>query len=115
MVAAANSLIGNVADDQVSLRGFIELTDGFYLMFSPNWDNGALANAGAVTLLRGDAPVSAIINLGNSVIGTVASPGGNFRLIYDFNSTSATLAVGQPYSNRVSVITLDLIFRDGLE
>jgi len=114
MVAAANSLIGNVADDQVSLRGFIELTDGFYLMFSPNWDNGALANAGAVTLLRGDAPVSAIINLGNSVIGTVANQ-GNFSLVYDFNSSSATLAVGQPFSNRVSVITLDLIFRDGLE
>ena len=113
MVAAANSLIGNVADDQVSLRGFIELTDGFYLMFSPNWDNGVLANAGAVTLLRGDAPVSAIINLGNSIIGTVANAG--FSIVVDFNSTSAILAVGQPASNVVTVVTLDLIFREGLE
>jgi len=113
MVAAANSLIGNVADDQVSLRGFIEPTDGFYLMFSPNWDNGALANAGAVTLLRGDAPVSAIINLGNSIIGTVANAG--FSIVVDFNSTSAILAVGQPASNVVTVVTLDLIFREGLE
>ena len=118
VVAAGNSLIGNTTDDQVGsgfVNGIIDLTSSYYLVLSPYWDSGALIDAGAITLLRGDGPTAATINLGNSVIGTVAKPGGNFRLIYDFNSTSATLAVGQPYSNRVSVITLDLIFRDGLE
>jgi len=110
VVAAANSLIGNVADDQVSLRGFIELTDDFYLMFSPNWDNGVLANAGAVTLLRGDGPVAATINRDNNIIGTVANAG--FSIVVGFNGTSATVAVGQPASNVVTLLNA-VIFRDG--
>jgi len=76
------------------------------------WDNGPLVDAGAITLLRGDGPVAATINLGNSIIGTVANGG---RVSVDFNSTAATLALGQPTSNMVTVLTLDLIFRDGFE
>jgi len=112
VVGASNSLIGNVANDQVSLGDLIELADGFYLVFSPNWDNGALTNAGAVTLLRGDGPVAAIINLGNSVIGTVVNSGNS--TVFDFNSASATLAVGQPASNVVTMLNA-IIFLDGFE
>jgi len=63
--------------------------------------------------LRGDGPVAATINLGNSVIGTVANSGNS--TVFDFNSASAILAVGQPASNVVTVITLELIFRDGFQ
>ena len=82
-------------------------------MRSTVWDNGPLVDAGAFTLLRGDGPVAATINLGNSIIGTVANGGGNVPV--HFNSTAATLAVGQTTSNRVTVLTLDLIFRDGFD
>jgi len=116
----SNSLIGNVANDQVSLGndqvspgGIITLTDGYYLVLSPNWDNGALADAGAVSLQRGDVPAAATITLGNSVIGTVAN--GGVKIVLDFNITSATVAVGQPASNLVSVLTLDFVFRDGFQ
>jgi len=113
VVAASNSLIGNVANDQVSDgSGIIDLTSSYYLVQSIFWDNGPLVDAGAITLLRGDGPVAATINLGNSIIGTVANGG---RVSVDFNSTAATLALGQPTSNMVTVLTLDLIFRDGFE
>jgi len=120
VLGVSNSLIGNVANDQVSLGndqvspgGIINLTDGYYLVLSPNWDNGALADAGAVSLQRGDVPAAATITLGNSVIGTVAN--GGVKIVLDFNITSATVAVGQPASNLVSVLTLDFVFRDGFQ
>jgi len=114
VVGASNSLIGNVANDQVSFGDLIELAAGFYLVFSPTWDNGVVANAGAITLLRGDGPVAATITLANSIIGTVANSGNS--TVFDFNSISATLAIGQPASNVVAVVIQNSpIFRDGFE
>jgi len=113
VVASGNSLIGNTTDDQVSLFGARDLGYGFYLVSSIYWDNGSLVDAGAITLLRGDGPTAATINLGNSVIGTVANQGVGLRS--DFNSAAATLAVGQPASNLVTVFSNPIIFRDGFE
>jgi len=113
VVAAGNSLIGNTTDDEISLFGARDLGYGFYLVSSIYWDNGSLIDAGAITLLRGDGPTAATINLGNSVIGAVANQGD--RLRSDFNSAAATLAVGQPASNLVTVFSNPIIFRDGFE
>ena len=113
VVAAGNSLIGNTTDDEISLFGARDLGYGFYLVSSIYWDNGSLIDAGAITLLRGDGPLSATINFGNSVLGAVANQG--VRLSSDFNSAAATLAVGQPASNMVTVFSNPIIFRDGFE
>jgi hypothetical protein len=45
-VSAANSLVGSTASDQVG-SSVTALTNGNYVVQSPLWDNGAIANAGA--------------------------------------------------------------------
>jgi hypothetical protein len=82
---------------------------------SPSWDNGAIADAGAVTLALGDIGLTGSILAENSVRGTVASGGPSMRFGYDVSREQ--LVVGRPASNIVSLFTLssDLIFTNGFE
>ena len=66
-VSSANSLIGNAAGDQVSAGGVTALTNGHYVISSPNW-NG---NIGAVTW--GDGLLG--------LTGVLGAPGGPNSLI----------------------------------
>src|SRR5207244_3457456 len=51
-VSAANSLVGSTANDQVG-GGLLRLQGGGYVIPSPQWDNGAVQDAGAVTFGNG--------------------------------------------------------------
>ncbi len=53
VVSYANSLVGTTANDQVGSGGISVLANGNYIVSSPNWDNGAAVDAGAVTWVRG--------------------------------------------------------------
>ena len=55
-VTAANSLVGTTAFD--NLFPAVALVNGNYVVPSPNWHNGALAVAGAVTFGNGTTGVS---------------------------------------------------------
>ena len=52
-VSSANSLVGSSTDDHVGAvvagGSIVALTNGHYVVASPDWSNGALAKAGAVT------------------------------------------------------------------
>ncbi len=100
-VSAANSLVGTTASDFV---GFAEpLSDGNYVVFNGSWDNGAITDAGAVTLARGDTGTVDAIHGGNSVRGTLANSGGTFTAGY--NALTGQLVVGRSAENMISLFT----------
>jgi filamentous hemagglutinin family protein len=77
IVSATNSLVGNVAGDQVGSGGMTEITDHStfwnYAVLSPNWANGTATGAGAVTLGNGIAGSAGGVSSGNSLVGSSAS------------------------------------------
>ncbi len=72
VVSTSNSLVGSKANDQVGDRVFA-LSNGNYVVASSNWDNGATANAGAVTWGNGSTGISGVISAGNSLVGSTAN------------------------------------------
>ncbi len=72
-VSAANSLTGTSAGDTLGSGGIVALPNGGYVVVSPNWDNGAAQNAGAVTVRSGAKAATGAINAANSLIGTQAN------------------------------------------
>jgi hypothetical protein len=66
---ASNSLIGSTASDRVGEGGISTLTNGNYVVSSPNWDGGA-ADVGAATWGSGTTGVSGVVSLANSLIGS---------------------------------------------
>jgi hypothetical protein len=71
-VSAANSLVGSTADDSVGNYSVTVLSDGNYVVASPNWTNGAANGAGAVTWGSGTAGVSGPVSAANSLVGSTA-------------------------------------------
>ncbi len=69
IVSATNSLVGTLAQDTVGSGGVTALSNGSYVVSSPNWDNGAVVNAGAVTFASDMSGVSGIVPLANSLVG----------------------------------------------
>lgn len=83
MVDGSNSMVGQSDGAQVGKHG-VALTNGRYLIASPNWRNGTLANAGALTVLSGNATAVGLVSSSNSIVGTQAEDriggGGVFAL-----------------------------------
>ncbi len=73
VVSGSNSLVGSTANDQLGSGGIIALTTGNYLVFSPNWANGAATVAGAVTWASGTSGVSGVVSASNSLVGSTAN------------------------------------------
>lgn len=97
-VSAANSLVGSSVGDQVGAYQYKVLSNGNYVICSPNWDNGAVTDAGAVTLCSGTGGTIGSISAANSLVGAttgdhvggsgaVALTNGNFVAL----SPSATI------------------------
>jgi hypothetical protein len=72
-VTSSNSLVGTKASDQVGFSGVTALSNGNYVVGSPNWDNAGVVNAGAVTWGSGTSGVSGAVTSSNSLVGTTAS------------------------------------------
>ena len=72
-VSATNSLVGSTANDSVGSGGVTALSNGNYVVSSPNWTNGAAARAGAVTWGSGTAGVSGAVSATNSLVGSTAN------------------------------------------
>ncbi len=90
IVAPANSLVGSSPKDYV---GAVVTTfnNGHYLVGSYFWDNGALADAGALTWANGYMPTTGVVNAGNSLIGADADDRIGMR--YDYPSGSVVPGV----------------------
>lgn len=70
-VTAANSLIGTQASDRVGSDVIaLQRADGHYVVLSPEWDDGATPNAGAVTWANGSQPTTGTVSALNSLIGS---------------------------------------------
>jgi CSLREA domain-containing protein len=62
-------LIGNLPGDAVG-SGAIALTNGHYVVSSPSWNNGGLADVGAVTWCDGTTGRKGFVTASNSLVGT---------------------------------------------
>ena len=71
-VTAANSLTGSATNDFVGSR-MTELTNGNYVVNSPVWDNGTMADAGAVTFCSGTTGCKGLVTATNSLVGMTAN------------------------------------------
>lgn len=72
-ISASNSLVGVTAFDQIGFDNFVTaLSNGNYVVQSPYWDNGGIADAGAVTWGNGASGTVGTISAANSLIGTTA-------------------------------------------
>jgi hypothetical protein len=112
VLSATNSLVGGSEDDLVG-GGFAAAVtpfpNGNYAVFSPAFDHPTLGtpNVGAVTLGDGSigtvGPVSNGLSGGNSVLGTVTNAVPPMK--FSFDQTRNRLVVGQPASNRASILS----------
>ncbi len=71
-ISAVNSLMGSSTADNVGNGGVLSLTNGNYVVRSPSWDSGAIANVGAVTWGNGASGVKGTISSANSLVGSTA-------------------------------------------
>jgi len=79
VVSPDNSLVGTTQGDAVGsgvsayyLPGVFPLSNGNYVVASPQWHNAGASNAGAVTWASGVAGVTGAVSVANSLVGTVA-------------------------------------------
>jgi hypothetical protein len=79
-ISGANSLVGSTANDLVGSLGIgidsstviTPLPNGNYVVNSPNWDNGTVVDAGAVTWGSGISGVHGSVSQGNSLVGSTS-------------------------------------------
>lgn len=72
-VSSGNSLIGSQASDSIGSGRIVPLTNGNYVVWSPNWKNGTAASAGAATWCRGSEPTTGVVTPANSLVGSSSS------------------------------------------
>jgi hypothetical protein len=73
VVSAANSLVGTTAGDRVGSAEIGILANGNYVVPVPEWDNGALVDAGAVVFGSGTSGVAGLVSTGNALFGSSAN------------------------------------------
>lgn len=71
VVSTSNSLVGTKTDDFVGDNVYV-LANGNYVVGSARWDNGALVDAGAVTLGDGAVGRVGVVSVANSAVGSHA-------------------------------------------
>ena len=59
VVSASNSLVGSATEDNVGRGGAIALSNGHYVVSSPQWTNAGLVNSGAATWRNGTGGIGA--------------------------------------------------------
>jgi filamentous hemagglutinin family protein len=79
VVSSSNSLVGSTAGDQIGILGnlkspnsVVALSNGNYVVASPDWDKGSLQQAGAVTWGDGLNGTVGEISSSNSLVGSQA-------------------------------------------
>ena len=70
LITLENSLVGGTNSDRAGSKGITQLVNGNYVVNTPTWDNGTIADAGAVTLCNGEIGCSGTISTTNSLVGS---------------------------------------------
>ncbi len=82
-LSVANSLVGTTAADAVNVVISTVVSTGYsisnsnYVVSTPNWDNGAVTNAGAITWCSGTTGCIGAISAANSMIGGTSGDGAS--------------------------------------
>ena len=123
VVSAANSLVGSTRDDAVGSL-VTALSNGNYVVSSPNWNNGAIVDTGASTWGSGVSGITGVITPANSFVGTrtgdqignmpfVALRDGNYVLRSQFFATAtvgnvdvSTFGLGEGLATQPGVLSL---------
>jgi trimeric autotransporter adhesin len=71
-VSSSNSIVGSSAFDAVGAWSPITLSNGNFVVRDPYWDNGAIAEAGAVVWGNGTVGTSGVISAANALVGSSA-------------------------------------------
>jgi hypothetical protein len=117
VVSSVNSLVGSNANDYVGNYGIQQLSNGNFLVLSPDWNGGM----GAVTFGRGSSGVTGTVGAGNSLVGSIAGdrvgdggeggyiislPNGNFlvRSVY-WNNSAGALTLGDGMNGVTGVVS----------
>ncbi|SFN33568.1 hypothetical protein SAMN05216289_11538 [Dokdonella immobilis] len=105
-VSAANSLIGSSADDNVGSGGVILLSNGNFVVSSPEWDNGFNTNAGAVTWVNAETGLSGEVSAANSLVGTQANDRIGYRSGYLAVTalTNSNYVVSSPFWDNGTIV-----------
>lgn len=64
-----STLTGSTANDRVGENGITVLANGNFVISSPQWSNGAIARAGAVTWGDQNTGVNGVVSAANSLVG----------------------------------------------
>ncbi len=83
-ISTSNSLVGSSTEDNFG-RSFLALENGDYVVSSTRWDNGGIADAGALTIGNGTTGTTGIVSSTNSLVGSTAGDqiGGGHTAIND--------------------------------
>jgi hypothetical protein len=99
-LSALNALVGTSTSDRVGSTPIVALANGNFFAASPAWDNGLIADVGAVSLAQRGRDFVGPISVSNSVIGVVRGGiSGSNPSAYD--PVRNQLIVGDPAANRV--------------
>lgn len=110
-VSYDNSLVGAYVSDHVGRNSVEAVANGNYVVRSSYFDNMTFAYAGAVALVRGFGPTKKAVIEG---IENVHGLNADF-VSYAYDPSHDQLAVGRPLYNVVTILKLDLLFRDPFE
>ncbi len=110
-VSAANSLVGSTAEDNLGLgyAGFsyytqgnvVALPNGNYYVKTIGWDNGAVSDAGEVTIGKSNGGPVGPVTASNSIIGTQPAGSQYFNIATD--TTGNRVLTGLAKDNRVVI------------
>jgi hypothetical protein len=110
-VAYGNSLVGGDVNDHVG-RNFVEaVANGNYVVRSSYFDNMTFGYIGAVALVRGFGPTSKTVIEGIENVHSLNPD----SVSYAYDASHDQLAVGRPFYNIVTILKLDLLFRDSFD
>jgi hypothetical protein len=117
-VTSVNSVVGAWSGDAIgattALNNFRALSNSSYIFVSSYWSNdGAISQAGAVTLQRGNGPYAGTVDAKNSVLGQIANSGRT--MVFDHDASRDRLVVGRPTENIVTLFLADELFKSDLE
>jgi hypothetical protein len=112
VVSAANSLVGSTAYDYVGIW-VTALSNGNYVVRSQYWDNGGLADVGAVTWGDGASGITGVVSDANSLVGSTAGDqigsGGVYVL------SNGNYVVSSPYWDNEGVVDAgEVTWGDGM-
>ena len=101
-IGSANSLVGTTSDDRIGASGITALTNGNYVVSSPLWDDGPIADVGAVTWASGDAPTNVSVSAADSIVGSSVSD--EVGLYGATALTNGNYVVDSPFWDDVSTV-----------